>query len=121
MGTLLTFATYEMAIFLAALMALVGYRLLTGGIITKGLLSEKTASGVKSFSASRLQLLMITVALAFYVFGQILDSIARGHGEFPKIETKWLLILGGSHSIFLGGKGLSLLIDKLKSNNNEGD
>lgn len=106
MTTLMTFARYEIGFLLAALMATVAYQFLTGSIRMQGLLSEKTRAGIGGVSPARVQLLLFTLAFAFYVLSQIVYS-----RQFPTIETKWLLLLGGSHSIFLGGKGvLSLFI-----------
>lgn len=107
MATLMTFARYEIGFLLAALMAVVAFQILTGRINTRGLLSEKTEKGVLAISPARLQLLLFTLAFAFYVLSQVVKS-----RQFPEIETKWLLILGGSHSVYLGGKGLSLLLNQ---------
>jgi hypothetical protein len=124
MAALMMFVRYEVGLLLAALAAIVVYQILTGRINTRGLLSEKTKDGVGGVSPARVQLLLFTVAMAFYVFSQIVTSIATAApgrpGQFPTIDTKWLLILGGSHSIYLGGKGLPLFRSLLKSKE-EGD
>lgn len=104
MSTLMMFARYEIGFLLAALIAVVAYQILTGRINTRGLLSEKTTNGLGGVSPARVQLLLFTLAFAFYILSQIANS-----RQFPTIDTKWLLILGGSHSIYLGGKGLPLL------------
>jgi hypothetical protein len=104
MTTLMTFARYELGSLLAILIGIVAFQMLTGRINTKGIISEKTRTGLGDISPARLQLLMFTGAFAFYVLAQVVKF-----RQFPEIETKWLLILGGSHSVFLGGKGLSLL------------
>ena len=109
MATLMTFARYEIGFFLAALTAVVAFQMLTGRINTRGLLSEKGENGVVAVSPARVQLLLFTLAIAFYVLSQI----AYSH-QFPIIDVKWLAILGGSHSIYLGGKGLSLLRNQPK-------
>ena len=109
MATLMTFARYELGSLLAILTAVVAFQILTGRINTRGLLSEKTKDGVVGVSPARVQLLLFTVAFAFYLLSAIINS-----GQFPTIDTKWLLILGGSHSIYLGGKGLSLFRSQLK-------
>jgi membrane-bound acyltransferase YfiQ involved in biofilm formation len=109
MATLMMFARYEIGFLLAALLAVVAFQLLTGRIKTRGLLSEKTRNGLGGVSPARVQLLMLTVAFAFYLLSEIVNS-----RQFPTIDTKWLLILGGSHSIYLGGKSLSLFRSQLK-------
>ena len=109
MATLMMFARYEIGIFLATLIAVVAYQLLTGRINTRGLLSEKTRNGLGGVSPARVQLLLFTLAFAFYLLSEIVHS-----HQFPTIDTKWLLVLGGSHSIYLGGKGLSMFRSQLK-------
>jgi len=109
MKTLMMFAQYEIGFFLAALIVVVAFQILTGRINTRGLLSEKTTDGVVGVSPARVQLLLFTMAFAFYLLSEIVHS-----RQFPTIDTKWLLILGGSHSIYLGGKGLSLFRSQLK-------
>jgi len=109
MATLMMFAQYEIGFFLAALIVVVTFQILTGRINMRGLLSEKTKDGVGGVSPARVQLLLFTVAFAFYLLSAIINS-----RQFPTIDTKWLLILGGSHSIYLGGKGFSLLRSQLK-------
>jgi len=110
MATLMTFARYEIGFFLASLTAVVAFQLLTGRINTRGIISEKTKDGLGGISPARLQLLLFTGAFAFYVLSQVVKS-----RQFPEIETKWLLILGGSHSVYLGGKGLSLLLNQTQN------
>ena len=110
MATLMTFARYEIGFFLASLTAVVAFQLLTGRINTRGIISEKTKDGLGGVSPARLQLLLFTGAFAFYVLSQVVKF-----RQFPEIETKWLLILGGSHSVFLGGKGLSLLLNQTQN------
>ena len=115
MSTLMMFAKYEIGVLLATLMAVIAFQILTGRIKTRGLLSEKTEKGVLVISPGRLQLLLFTLAFAFYVLSQLMNS-----RQFPEIDTKWLMILGGSHSIYLGGKSLSLFRSQPKSKE-EGD
>jgi hypothetical protein len=101
MTFLATFARYEVGVLITAFAAVVIYQLLTGRINTRGLLSEKTNAGLGGVSPARVQLLLFTLAMAVYV----LSEIVKLH-KFPEIQTKWLLMLGGSHSIFLTGKGV---------------
>jgi hypothetical protein len=110
MATLMTFARYELGFLLALLIAVVAFQMLTGRINTKGIISEKTSTGLGGVSPARLQLLLFTGAFAFYLLSQVIQL-----RQFPEIETKWLLMLGGSHSVFLGGKGLSLILNQLQN------
>ena len=110
MTTLMTFARYELGSLLAILAAVVAFQMLTGRINMRGIISDKTSAGRGGTSAARLQLLLFTGAFAFYLLSQIIQL-----KKFPEIETKWLLILGGSHSVFLGSKGLSLILNQLQN------
>jgi hypothetical protein len=110
--SLLTFFRLEFEVFLIGLTAIVAYRLLTGAINTGGLLFDKTAekAGEKlgSYSPARLQLLMLTLAVASYYFSLMLSQLHSCEFGFPDIPQKYLLVLGGSHSLYLGGKTFSL-------------
>ena len=66
MNLLVNVARYEAEILLAAMAAVIAYKFLSGGIKTDGLLSEKTPEGRGRISAARVQLLLVTLAMAFY-------------------------------------------------------
>ncbi|MDX6528330.1 MAG: hypothetical protein QOH41_620 [Blastocatellia bacterium] len=104
MRTLMTFARHEIEFLLGFLAAIAVYQILTGKINTRGLLKDE--HGV--FSPGRLQLLLVTLACASYVFSQVLESITLGAPGFPTLDPKWFLALFGSHAIYLGGKSYSL-------------
>lgn len=106
MTLLVNFARYEAGILLAAFAGVIAYQFLAGEITMRGLLSEKTKAGLGGMSVARMQLFLFTLAMAFYVLSQVIET-----RKFPEIETKWLLMLGGSHSIFLGAKGISSLLN----------
>lgn len=101
MTTLMTVARWEVGLFMAALAAIVVYQIVTGRINTRGLLSDKGKNGVVSFSPARLQLLMFTLATAAYLLSQVMKLLA-----FPEIDPNVLVILGGSHALYLGAKSL---------------
>ncbi|MEN3326498.1 MAG: hypothetical protein V7638_1305 [Acidobacteriota bacterium] len=104
MTFLINFARYEFGTLLGTFVAVITYQFLTGRINMSGLLSEKTKTGLGGISAARVQLLLFTLAIGFYILSQVIQA-----RSFPEIETKWLLMLGGSHSVFLGAKGVSSL------------
>ena len=100
---------------LIGLAVVVFYRLLTGGINTKGLLHDKgTSSG---FSPARLQLLISTIVVAFYYIGQTLSN--KNTGQFPTIPNEMLLILGGSHAFYLGSKTIALILENFGVSKNK--
>jgi hypothetical protein len=97
---------------MVSLVSIVAYRLLTGQIKMGGLLFDKTAgeTGEKlgSYSPARVQLLMLTLAVASYYLFQIVNQLHCGQTGFPDLPQKYLLILGASNSLYLGGKTYSL-------------
>ena len=97
---------WEVLIFLLALLGLISVHLLTGRINTKGLLIGRKGDGTQYFSPERVQLLLFTVGASFQYLAAVLHEPTR----FPIVPESWLLILGGSHVVYLGGKfGASLL------------
>jgi hypothetical protein len=88
---------------------IIGWRLFTGGIPLDYLLyggRRDRISGDYSefFSPGRVQLLIVSVVMAGYYLAQVIHDPTR----FPEIPTSWLVALGGSHGIYLGGKAQSL-------------
>jgi hypothetical protein len=108
MTTLMNFVRYEIEFLLAGLGAVVVFQIITGRINSQGLLTQKGKNVVRAFSPARLQLLMITLAVAFYILGKVMNSIAAGVPEFPQIDSNVLVILGGSHALYLGAKSMPL-------------
>ena len=100
---------------LVGLAIVVFYRMLTGTINTKRLLHNK--GGRSGFSPGRLQLLMSTMAFVFYYIGQLLSNAKTG--EFPAVPREMLLLLGGSHLFYLGGKAFGMLSETLGVSKNK--
>jgi hypothetical protein len=94
----------EVGVFLAAFVLLVGYRLLTGQINTRRLLADKDT---REFSLARLQMLVVTILGAGYWFIWVLDP--RNGNVMPEIPQDLLLLLAGSHSLYLAAKSLPLV------------
>jgi hypothetical protein len=80
---------------LSAVMILIVYRILTGRISLRGLL---TTDGDR-FSPERLQLLLITFAtLAAYLENAVsINAMAT-------LPNELVVVLAGSHALYLGGK-----------------
>jgi hypothetical protein len=102
--SLFVLARIEIEVFLVALTLIVAFRILTRKINTSGLLLEKTGSGPAGLSAARVQMLLVTLAAAAYLISEVTTSISQGNPQFPSMDSKVFLLLGGSHSIYLGGK-----------------
>jgi hypothetical protein len=105
MNTMFTVMRYEMFFLFGALAFIVGYRLLTGRINTKGLLQDKVT---KEFSPGRLQMLIATAGIAIYFVVQVIQT-----EKLPQLPQELMLALAGSHLLYLGGKTYSVLVDKL--------
>lgn len=96
--------TLEIRLFLAAAAFIVVFQMLTGRINMRGLLVDP---GSRTFSAARLQMLLASVTVAFAYLSRLPDW--HDFSSLPDIPTEQLVLLGGSHAIYLGGKGASLL------------
>lgn len=105
----------EIWVFLIGLAVIVFYRMLTGPINIKGLLHDKGSS--LGFSPARLQLLISTVVVAFYYIGQALSN--TNTGQFPTVPNEMLLVLGGSHTFYLGSKTIGLIRETLGPSKNK--
>jgi hypothetical protein len=86
--------------FLTALCVIVMLRILTGELRTRGLIEGTTAAGSRFVSAGRVQLLIATLAVAVRYASQAWQSPQR----LPDVPQTWLLLLGGSHVLYLGSK-----------------
>lgn len=90
--------------FLAGLVFVVLFKVLTGAINTRGLLVDKAS---RQFSPVRFQLLIFTML----ALGQFLLNADFGQGNdaaLPKIDDDLLYALAGSQAIYLTGKGNSV-------------
>jgi len=110
MEALATALRYETLALLIGLISIIGYRLLIGKINTDGLLKDKTGDG--KFSPGRLQMLVTTLSIALYYLLMVMKTTETG--RLPDMPTEFLVALGGSHAIYLGGKVHGMLANKLK-------
>ncbi|NIM51299.1 MAG: hypothetical protein GTO22_18950 [Gemmatimonadales bacterium] len=89
------------------LVVLVGYRILTGRITTRGLL--QAAPGQPRVSPERVQLLVLTLIGALSYLGLALSeatSATEGSLSLPEVPDLLLYLVGGSNLIYLAGKTL---------------
>jgi hypothetical protein len=105
----------EIGVLVIGLAVIVIVQALSGAINTKGLLADK--GGGAGFSPARLQLLLSTFVVAFYYIGQLLTTAQTG--VFPRVPNEMLLVLGGSHTFYLGSKTVSLILETLGLSNNK--
>jgi len=106
MHSLTQLVYWEVLAFLGMLFALVSVQLLAGQINTSGLFLGRKGDGTQYFSPERVQLFLFTLGVAF----QFLSNVLRAPTKFPVVSDSSILILGGSHLLYLGGKfGASFL------------
>jgi hypothetical protein len=103
---------WEGVIVLGGIFGLLAWKLFTGGISLECLLygdrrDRSAPSGYSAFfSPARSQLLIVTIVIAGYYLAQVIHDPTT----FPKIPVGWLVALGSSHAIYLGGKAQSMLL-----------
>jgi hypothetical protein len=97
--------------FLAALAGIVFMRMLDGTIRTRYLLHGRRADGTRYFSPERVQLLVITILVAFNYLLSVLDD--RAARSLPDVAPSTLALLLGSHGLYLGGKAYSMLFTQV--------
>ena len=105
MQTLGVILRYELLILLLVLIAIIAYKLLVRQINTDRLLLDKTTG--RTFSPARLQMLVVTVMIAIYYMFLVMKT--EDTGRFPDMPNEFLIALGGSHAIYLGGKFYEML------------
>jgi hypothetical protein len=99
---LATVVAAELTVLIGGLAIVVVYGLLTGRINVVGLLSDKSAGKSRraELSTARVQLLLATIVGAL-LWGL---SFAKSGGQIPEPPQDLLLLLGGSHALYLASK-----------------
>ena len=92
-------------VWLSALGAIVLWKLFTRAISLDGLLYGDRPDGETFFSPGRVQLLIATILLSVHLITQMMAHPTA----FPKIPSEFLVALGGSHLVYLGGKARAML------------
>jgi hypothetical protein len=101
-------AYWEGLILVGGLFGIVFWKVLTGGISLSGLLYGDRRDGGVEFSPGRVQLLIVTLTVGLYYLIQVIQNPTA----FPDIPTSWLAALGGSQTVYLGGKARAMLFGK---------
>ena len=123
MGSVTAVLRYEILLFLGALALLVFYQLLAGKIHMRRLLFAKGQAAASpsirqrtsGLSPSRIQLLVVTTGVGFYLLAEVL----RDPSHFPEIPTGLLLLMAGSETIYLARKANNLILRRSRSRNSE--
>jgi predicted secreted protein len=97
-----TIVAIALIVWLAAIAAIVGYRMLTGEIETDGLLSSNPDEPI---DPERVAMLVGTIAAAAYYAFTALSSLGNGPvTSLPDVPDLTLELLGGSQILYLTGK-----------------
>jgi hypothetical protein len=115
MPNVIQLAAWEGIILVSGLCGIVLWKLMTGGISLNYLLrGDARAPGGNGrrtyFSAGRAQMLMTTVISAGYFLLQVIQDPT----QFPDIPTPFLIALGGSQAIYLGGKAQAVYLGRFR-------
>jgi hypothetical protein len=100
------------------LMAFFGFPLIVGfAIVSKridlsGLLSDKQ---FRAPSQVRVQLLLLTIASAAFYSAKTVIASGSGSLCLPDVPESWLVMLGLSNGLYLGGKSASVAAAVLKA------
>jgi len=92
---------------------LMAVRMLNGTITVRGLLRHKTATGPGRLSAGRVQLFLVSLAIAsLYVTALVARS---DPGRLPDAPLAWIIALGASNAMYLTSQVMSALRARARS------
>jgi hypothetical protein len=114
MPSLPTLAFWEVLILLAGFYGIVIWKISTREIKLNGLFSGDDTSGGEHFSPARVQLITLAVLFAINFLSQVISNPTA----FPPVSQEWLLVLGGSSSLYAAGKAQALLFSNLLGGRN---
>jgi hypothetical protein len=103
--TLVTLVSSGTILWIASLLVILVWKLLTGAIDLGGLLEGDRADGSTYFSAGRVQLLVATTLFGLHLLMQVIANPT----QFPSIPHEYLMVLGGSQGVYLLGKARAML------------
>lgn len=101
MSTLANFVYVEIWVLLIAYVLVVFYKLLSGGVNTRGMLLDKETGKPDS---GRMQLLLLTFGAALTYAMQISGALGAATPAMPAPSESVLWIVGASNGIYLGNK-----------------
>ncbi|MBW7998478.1 MAG: hypothetical protein FVQ81_18280 [Candidatus Glassbacteria bacterium] len=105
MEQLTAFVEFEVWFLLGGLALVVGYKMLTRGINTAGLLQDKVQDKEhRGLSPSRIQLLLFTLVGAGAYLASVPEMFDAAAPKLPEVPAELLVLLGGSQAVYLGGK-----------------
>jgi hypothetical protein len=119
MQQLITTVSWIVGLFLGGLVTLVLYRMVTGQINMRNLLYGRMSDGSAYLSPERVQLMIFTVWVGlFYALETFETRVVNPTPEtahtLPDVNTQTLALLGGSQTIYLLGKAVSMFFARRK-------
>ena len=113
MQSLNTTVSWIVGLFLGGLIAVILFRMLTGQINMRGLLYGRMSDGNYYFSPERVQLMIFTIWVGlFYLLDTFETRVVNPTPEtahtLPEVNTPTLALVGGSQTIYLVGKAVSM-------------
>lgn len=103
-----TLIYWETWFFLVVIFGTVAGLALDGRVRLTGLFDGSKGDGTKYFSPERVQLLLSTLGIAFW----LLSAVLQDPTKFPVVSDGWIATLGGSHVVYLGGKFSAVFLGK---------
>ena len=115
MHLLITIVSWIVGLLLAGLLVFVVYGMLTGQVNTRGLLYGRMSDGTRYLSPERVQLMIFTLWVGlFYLLDtfetRFLNPTPETAHTLPEVNTQTLALLGGSQTVYLLGKVVSMFV-----------
>ncbi len=104
MPTLPLLARYTALLLISGFALVVAWKLISGGIVTDGLL-RTSEGGKRQSSPGRQQLLLFTIIAALQYLGTVWKNPSAE--SLPAPPQGMLAVLAGSQAVYLGGKAIS--------------
>ena len=110
-------AHWEGLILVGGLLAIVFWKLISGGVVLdqlfEGDIQDPDAEDGFSthMSAGRIQAFGITIYVAYSYLVQVIQDPTH----FPAISDNLIVLLAGSHALYLGGKAQAMLLGPVRN------
>ena len=115
MHLLITIVSWIVGLLLVGLVVVILYRMLTGHINLHNLLYGRLSDGSRYLSPERVQLMIFTLWVGLLYLLDVfetrfLNPTPETAHTLPEVSTQTLALLGGSQSVYLLGKALSMFV-----------
>jgi hypothetical protein len=119
MQLLITIVSWIVGLLLGGLVVVILYGILTRQINTRNLLYGRMRDGTAYLSPERVQLMIFTLWVGLIYLLDVfetrfLNPTPETAHTLPDVNTQTLALLGGSQTVYLVGKALSMLVARRK-------